>query len=250
ALVAIGLLGVGMKRFGWSRPAMLIGFVLADQIETYLYQAIQFHEWGMATRPGVLIIAAIIVVSIWLGARNRPEGEPGTDAPQRHARNLTPQLLFAGFAVAVFVIALADSLRHTLLGAVFPASAAAVMLVAGLFVLHGIWRSAGEPTSYNEDAERPGIEGHETPEKGIWYYLNWLLALLGMTALAGFFISLNLFFLAFLRREAKESWSRTVLLTVMADLVLMFLSWLMTLDLPEGLLQHNVPDLPWPLGPI
>lgn len=250
ALVAIGLLGVGMKRFGWSRPAMLIGFVLADQIETYLYQAIQFHEWGMATRPGVLIIAAIIVVSIWLGARNRPEGEPGADAPQRHARDLTPQLLFAGFVVVVFVVALADSLRHSLLGAVFPASAAAVMLVAGLFVFYGIWRSAGEPTPYNEDAERPGIAGHENPERGIWHYLNWLLALLGMTALAGFFISLNLFFLAFLRREAKVSWSRAVLLTVMADLVLMFLSWLMTLDLPEGLLQRNVPDLPWPLGPI
>lgn len=250
ALVAIGLLGVGMKRFGWSRPAMLIGFVLADQIETYLYQAIQFHEWGMATRPGVLIIAAIIVVSIWLGARNRPKGEQAPDAPQRHARDLTPQLLFAGFAVAVFAVALADSLRHTLLGAVFPASVGAVMLVAGLFVLYGIWRSAGEPTSYNEDAERPGIEGHESPERGIWYYLNWLLALLGTTALTGFFISLNLFFIAFLRREAKLDWTRIVLLTGMADLILMFLSWLMTLDLPEGLLQHSIGGLPWPIGPI
>ncbi len=250
ALVAIGLLGVGMKRFGWSRPAMLIGFVLADQVETYLYQAIQFHEWGFVTRPGVLIIAGIIVASVWVGARNRPQGEPAADAPQRHARKLTPQLLFAGFVVAFFVVTLADSLRHTLLGGVFPVSVAAVMLVAGLLVFFGIGRSAGAPTPYNEDAERPGIEGHQAPRKGIWHYLNWLLALLGMTALAGFFISLNLFFLAFLRREARESWSRVVLLTVMADLMLMFLSWLMTLDLPEGLLQHYVPDLPWPLGPI
>ena len=249
ALVAIGLLGVGMRRFGWSRPAMLIGFVLADQMETYLYQAIQFHEWGMATRPGVLAIAAIIVASVWVGTRNRPQGEPGVEAPRRHARDMKPQLLFAGFVVAVFVIALADALRHTLLGGVFPATVAVVMLAAGLLVLLGVWQSAGEPTSYNEDAERPGIE-HEAPEKGIWHYLNWLLALLGVTALTGFFISLNLFFLAFLRREAGETWSRTVLLTVMADLVLMFLSWLMTLDLPEGLLQRTLPDLPWPLGPI
>ncbi len=250
ALVAIGLLGVGMKRFGWSRPAVLIGFVLADQMETYLYQAIQFHEWGMITRPGVLIIVAIIVVSIWLGARNRPQGEPDAGAPQRHAAVLTPQLLFVGFVIAVFVIALADSLRHSLLGAVFPSAVGVVMLGASLMVMSGIMRSRGAPTAYNEDAERPGIEGHQTRGKGIWHFLNWLLALLGMTALIGFFISLNLFFIAFLRREANVSWTRVVLLTAMADLMLMFLSWLMTLDLPEGLLQHSVADLPWPLGPI
>ncbi len=250
ALVAIGLLGVGMKRFGWSRPAMLIGFVLADQVETYLYQAIQFHEWGFATRPGVLAIAAITAASVWVGARNRPQGEPEADAPQRHAGDLTPQLLFAGFVVVFFVVAVVDSLRHTLLGAVFPVSVGAVMLAAGLLVFWGIRRSAGAPTSYNEDTERPGIPGHETPAKGIWHYLNWLLALLGLTALTGFFISLNAFFVAFLRREANVGWGHAVLLTVMADLVLLFLSWLMTLDLPEGLLQHAVADLPWPLGPI
>lgn len=250
ALVAIGLLGVGMKRFGWSRPALLIGFVLADQVETYLYQAIQFHEWGFATRPGVLVIAAITVVSIWLGARNRPQGEPDADAPQRHAGDLKPQLLFAGFVTALFVVALGDSVRHSLLGAVFPVSVGVVMLGASLMVLRGIGQSRGAPTSYNEDAERPGIDGHESPEKGIWYFLNWLLALLGLTALTGFFISLNLFFVAFLRREAGVKWTRAVLLTAMADLILMFLSWLMTLDLPEGLLQQTIGDLPWPIGPI
>ena len=45
-------------------------------------------------------------------------------------------------------------------------------------------------------------------------------------------------------------WTEAVSLTVLADLMLMFLSWLMTLDLPEGLLQHAIDDLPWPLGPI
>ena len=80
--------------------------------------------------------------------------------------------------------------------------------------------------------------------------MNWLLGLLGLTALTGFFISLNVFFITFLRREAKVGWTQAVLLMALADLILMFLSWLMTLDLPEGLLQHAINDLPWPLGPI
>jgi putative tricarboxylic transport membrane protein len=53
-----------MKRFGWPRPAFLIGFVLAPQVgETYLYQAVQFAGWLFASsqrsRRVSLIIAAI-----------------------------------------------------------------------------------------------------------------------------------------------------------------------------------------------
>ena len=50
---------------------MLIGYVLAPQAETYLYQAVQFYEWSFVYRPGVLIIAALTALSIWFGIRNR-----------------------------------------------------------------------------------------------------------------------------------------------------------------------------------
>ena len=54
ALLAVGVLGVLLRRFGWSRPAFLIGFVLAPQAEGYLNLAVQFYGWGMLVRPGVL----------------------------------------------------------------------------------------------------------------------------------------------------------------------------------------------------
>ena len=41
ALFAIGLLGIFMRRFDWSRPAFLIGFVLSTQAENYSFQAYQ-----------------------------------------------------------------------------------------------------------------------------------------------------------------------------------------------------------------
>jgi putative tricarboxylic transport membrane protein len=43
------LLGIFLRRFGWPRPAFLIGFVLALQGERYLYQAVQFAGWGFLT---------------------------------------------------------------------------------------------------------------------------------------------------------------------------------------------------------
>ena len=77
-----------------------------------------------------------------------------------------------------------------------------------------------------------------------------MIGLLVLTALTGFFIALNAFFIAFLRFEAKVAWWRVILLTAMADAMLMFLSRLLTLDLPWDLLQHRFVDLPWPIGSI
>ncbi|MBL6958423.1 MAG: tripartite tricarboxylate transporter permease [Rhodospirillales bacterium] len=251
ALVLIGLLGVGMKRFGWSRPALLIGFVLADQVEVYLYQAIQFHEWSFLTRPGVIVLAIITVISVFLGARNKPQAEEEVhDVTSVHAADLRPQLIFSGFVGIVFLYALYDSTKHSTLGSVFTMGVGAVMLVAAIFVIKGVWQSGGEQNTFNYDEERPGVASFKVPEKGIWYFLIWIIGLLGLTALTGFFIALNVFFVAFLRLEAKATWVRTVVLTLMADAILMFLSWLMTLDLPWGLLQHKVIDLPWPIGSI
>ena len=102
----------------------------------------------------------------------------------------------------------------------------------------------------NRASARDGVNGYQTPEKGIWYYLLWLPGLLGLTSLVGFFLALNAFFIAFLRVEAKTSWKQTIILTALSDVMLMFLSWLMTLDLPWGLLQQNFEDLPWPIGSI
>ncbi len=249
-LIVIGLLGVGMKRFGWSRPALLIGFVLADQIETYLYQAIQFYGWGILARPGVIVIGAITVISAILGARNKPQFESMEQLPDVHAANLTPQLMFAGFASIVFLYAIYDSAQRNFLGAVFPMSVGTIMLVVSLAVLYGIWQSRGGKSTFNYDEERPGIDPVERPAIGVWHYLLWLIGLVLLTAVTGFFIALNAFFVSFLRIEAKATWLRTITLTAMADAMLMFLSWLMTLDLPWGWLQHRFVDLPWPIGSI
>ena len=39
-LLGVGLLGLLMRRFGWPRPPFVVGFVLAQPMETYLYQAV------------------------------------------------------------------------------------------------------------------------------------------------------------------------------------------------------------------
>ena len=64
ALLLMGILGWFMKQFGWPRPAALIGFVLAGNLEQYLFISVQRYGFSWLTRPGVLVMAVIIVASL------------------------------------------------------------------------------------------------------------------------------------------------------------------------------------------
>ena len=66
----IGILAVYMKRFDYSRVALMIGFVLSDSIETYLYQTIQFYSFSqLFTRPIFLILILVSAFSIYSGIK-------------------------------------------------------------------------------------------------------------------------------------------------------------------------------------
>lgn len=247
ALLVIGTLGVMLRRFDWPRPAFLIGFVLAGQAETYLYQAVQFSGWGFVQRPIVLGIIALTVVSVWLGARTRmgagasEEDEPDVAAKTRRAS--MPQIVFAGLVLAGFVFAFVESLRVSMLGGVFLTSASVVGGIATAMALVPLLRGRTE-ASANFDLN---LEPRTTDVRGgAWFMLFWLMGFVVLVALLGFFLGLVGFFLAFLRLVARTSWARTLVLTVAAGGVMLLFADAMNLVLPGGLLQAYF-DLPWPL---
>ena len=65
-LFGLGLLGWMMKHADWPRAPALVGFVLAKPMEQYFWLSNQLHGWSWLTRPGVLIIASIIVIPLLL----------------------------------------------------------------------------------------------------------------------------------------------------------------------------------------
>ncbi|OKH86705.1 tripartite tricarboxylate transporter permease [Thalassospira sp. TSL5-1] len=247
ALLALGVLGVLMKRFGWPRPAFLIGFVLASNTETYLYQALQFYDWGFLTRPGVMIILALTIISIIMGMRKHPVNPvEEEESSHSHSPNRTPQILFAGLILAIFALGIWDATQHTFLGSVFTGAVSVVMFVVTAVL---IWQLVVSPPSHgaNFDHEFDLAHGEDKPNAGLWHYVLWVGGMVAGTALFGFLIAITAFFIAFLRLKAGASWLRTLLLTALAMGGLCFLAWALVLDFPGGLLQDLV-DLPWPLG--
>jgi TctA family transporter len=240
ALLAIGVLGLYMRRFGWPRPPLIVGFVLAQGAENYLYQAIQFHGWAWVLRPGVLIIAAITAASMWAGARyGRAQIDEG--GASARVRDIRPQLAFAIVMTALFAYAVLDLQRWSFLAKAFPLGVAVAALPVALFVAAVICRgSRASAVIFDTEAETtPGVTA-------LGRYLLWIAALLAASGLAGFVIGLALFFAAFLHLEARAPIARNALLTASAVLFLTAMSHIFVLDFPRGLLQELV-EMPWPL---
>ncbi len=247
ALALVGILGIYMRRFGWPRPALLIGFVLADNAETYLYQAVQFYDWAWLARPGVLIIGAITLLSIWMGARRSPSAEAGSkDAAVITRSWRRPQLFFAGIAALAFAVGLVDSIGLSFLGSVFPLAVNGVMLLLALVVIWKLWQGDAEERTI-EDQELNLPEGVTRPKRSAEFYFLAILSLLALAALVGFFLAVVIFFLAFMLGIARVRLPTAAILAGGAAAFLAVMSYVMVLDFPRGLLQSLL-ELPWPLG--
>ena len=274
ALLAVGVLGVLLRRFGWSRPAFLIGFVLAPQAEGYLNLAVQFYGWEMLVRPGVLVILGITVVSVWLGARGQggrarsvesaateSMAAATADGSRRSlpAGNVGPQLAFVGGAIAMLLYAVWSSLRLSPLGRIFPLSVAlatlvfCVALVVVLRVRPGVspanvdleWGAEAAKGGHQSNTEAGAGEGGG----GTWRSAGWFGVLVAAVGVVGFLPGVLVFFMAFLRRKAQQSWGLTLLLTACVIVALAAVANLLLVELPGGLIAEYV-DQPWLTGQV
>ena len=250
ALMAVGMLGIFLRRFEWSRPAFLIGFVLSSQAEGFANQAHQIaaarfrqgFEQGFdyVASPIVLIILALTVVSIIIGIR---QGKQilGSDNPPTGTKRAP--LIFLICLTTYLLVAWVDAMSISLMSdKIFPVTVGTVTLIV-CFVLLIRMMLAPEGDAIFADQEQGGEDGNAP--HGLWPTLAWFGLLLVLSSLFGFIIALTIFFLSFLRIRAGVGWAQTVTLSAVAVGLICFLAGTLNRDFPPGLLQEFV-KLPWP----
>jgi len=252
-LFGIGFLGILMRRFDWSRPAFLIGFVLANPVENYANNAnqiagIRFRQGTEAgfdyiASPIVLTLIVITVVSVIVGlrqARNiRAEGEVASG-------NKRAPLIFLLCVIGFVLFALFDAATipsYAFVDAVFPLFVAIVSLICGLVLLVQM-RLKPETDPLFADREQHDSKGEN--KLGLWPTLAWFAGLLVLTSLMGFILALSIFLVSFFVIRAGQSASRTLVLSAAGIGFMCFMAWLLNRDFPPGLLQSAY-SLPWPL---
>jgi len=79
-LIAFGILGWLMKALGWSRPALLLAFILGPIIETFYFHTTMIYGTAWLLRPSVIVILACACGIIYLGiVLQRKAKEAGVD---------------------------------------------------------------------------------------------------------------------------------------------------------------------------
>jgi len=243
-LFVLGMLGMYMKRFGWSPPALLIGFVLSPRLEVLLYQSIQVYGYSFLARTGVQIILALIVLSIFVAVRVRPQRRPlSPDGPHAPV-GLGPQLCFLAVVAACALYVTYESFGFTFLGGVFPLSVSLIALALLGALAVGFLRRKKAPSYIFYDSERAML-GEDKPTHSDWHYQAWMLGLLGAIAMVGFVLGIFAFIATFLRVKAQVKWPKAALAASGTIVLFGFLSYMLGLDYPEGILQQRV-AMPWP----
>jgi TctA family transporter len=71
AVVGFGVLGYFMRRFGYPRPAMILGLVLGGLMERYLYRSMASYGFTWLARPAVVVLLLLATVSFFFAVRGR-----------------------------------------------------------------------------------------------------------------------------------------------------------------------------------
>ncbi|MEL6767385.1 MAG: tripartite tricarboxylate transporter permease [Pseudomonadota bacterium] len=252
ALFGFGLLGIMMRRFDWSRPAFLIGFVLSNPAETYANQAVQIaqsrfrrgFEEGIdyISSPIVIVLLIVTVVSVVIGLRQAKaimaEGAVGSGAKRA-------PLVFLLVILAYLAVAFVDAATipdYAAADRVFPLFVGSVALLGAIVLLVQMML---KPESHALFADREAGNSEDNAH-GLWPTLAWFAGLLILTSLVGFVLALAVFLLLFIRIRARRDWQFAGAYTLAGIAFICTMAWLLNRDFPPGLLQEYV-RLPWPL---
>ena len=241
ALYSIGILALFMKRYGWSRPALLIGFVLSEKVEAGIYQSIQAYGWSFLERPLVIFIFALTMVSLYGALKAKPIKAAPREQPVHQRRNLGGQLAFLAVLAIIPAWALVDSAARPFSASVFPVSAALLTLAFLAVVLANmLLRKEAHSVFFNRE-----LEHLDQPRASLLKYLVWIGAMLGLSYLIGFVFAVFIFLAAFLVIQARLSLGVSALGGAAFLTVLALFGHFLVLEYPHGLLQNFVP-MPWP----
>ncbi|NVK73090.1 tricarboxylate transporter [Marinomonas sp. CT5] len=236
-LGVVAAIGVMMKGANWPRPAFLIGFVLSSGAENYFFQSIQFYGYSWFTRPGVIIIAALIIVGFVLPPilkkkklKEKPE-QLKDENEDTHVKTVSwaDWAIIATLAISG-TYALIDIWDSSTLTKAFPIIAIAIVLLSVIMVIRGYIK---EPHKKIAASLTPNL-----------VYILGFFVIAYCYYLFGFISTTFVFSLLFLRFIAAATYVKSTTIAVCLVIFLVTIGKVMNVDFPEGIFD------PYLLGTI
>ena len=259
ALLFFGILGWIMKRLGWPRPPLILGFVLGGIVERYLWISVSRYGAEWLLNPIVMVVFAVALWGLLRPLIREARAAGGMSA------------MLSGFSKPRFdVSSLFNLVFITLIGRMvleatrWEFNSKLVPLIVGYFTIaiatvslfnHTFRKdgTASEPRdtggrvvqSLHLDLRADGaiLETRVMLGRAL-IFLSWLIGFVGLMALIGMLPTAFLFAILYMRVEGREKWS-LVLPTAagLASFAFVVFDRLLALPWPQTVLGGWFPTL-------
>jgi TctA family transporter len=261
ALLFFGVLGWTMKRMKWPRPPLILGFVLGETIERYLFISIQLYGVAWFARPIVVIVMALAVYSLM-----RPFSQDvRTQGGLKHmfsgmgSPTFRPPDLAYVFAIVVAVIMVFDASTWQFNAKIVPVIVGSLAIIfATVGLAARIFLRPALPVPGLKDETKAEVEsrihmdlasdtGH-LPLRTVLIraaiFFGWMVAFMASMATIGLIPTVPLFVIAFMRLEAREAWNLVVPQAVgLTCLIYVLFDRLLLIPWPPTLVGSLLPAL-------
>ncbi len=242
-VLVFGAVGWMMQRLDWPRPPLILGLVLGPLAENKLFLSVQRYGLGWLSRPGVMVLIAMIVGVILytlLKGKVRQKKRKDLSVPlrtrgdERKLLNFSWAVVFDLAIVAAFAAALWQSRHFNVRAGLFPwaigipvLALATIQLLIDLF---GTKRDKGK-------AEVQGDLPASVVNRRTLSIFGWIAGFFIAIWLFGFSIGTPLITFLQLRVGSREKWRYSFLLAVLVWAFLYGLfEMMLKIPFPTGLL--------------
>jgi len=261
-LLFFGLVGWIMKQFRWPRPPLILGVVLGDTIERYLFISIERYGLSWMLRPIVVLLFALAILGLVRPFLQdiRNQGGVGKMLTSFQRPTFHPSQLFTMFMIALIGSAVLASLRWDFSAKIVPLVVGIVGLsAAGLSLFNEMCRKpaavANEGMAEHAQHEVEGKihmdltsdTGHlpvrEIIVRAAWFF-GYLVGFMAVMAVIGLIPTVAVFVVFFMRYEARERWSLVVPYAVILVVFIWFaFDYFMAVPWPPTLIGSWFPEL-------
>jgi putative tricarboxylic transport membrane protein len=198
-LVFFGVVGWIMKRLNWPRPPLVLGFVVGETFERYLFISTQLYGWQWLLRPVVIVILMGVVWALFAPMKRIVLNVVSEmRQAKRRQHPITASSFFTPAVLLTIIGALAMALQWPRPAQLVPVTACILALV--MCSLNFINELFGAPDRVSEREE--AVAGHAPAEAEMPLrlmrirsagFFAWIVGFIGAVALVGFLPAMVVF---------------------------------------------------------
>jgi len=224
SLLFFGVLGWTMKHFKWPRPPLILGFILGETFERYLFISIERYGVTWFERPVVIVMFILAFLGLIRPFLQDVRGHGGIGgmlsgfgAPRFKFSNIFPAIMFCLIGVMV-----GQGISWNFDAKIVPMIVGVgALFFCSLTLLTEIFR---KPEDVSDASKKPDVNkkihmdigtslkdmpGGTILFRGGLFFL-WLVGFIGSMSMIGLIPTVPVFVILFMRLEGRERWSLVI----------------------------------------